>query len=369
MYIFNRIFNNLVNKICWLLLIIIVALTFFFLGLWKADAAEISYSSASYQLGNISLLSGSSSNSGYQNLGTSYVYDGNSYLNVLYLQTFGNSSIIFKEGNTYTFTYLINFNPKYDLSEYHFDKTTLLWYGNTSASNSTLNSDYISNGTINIENITDGSYQNYQMRFTFSFTPTTDLKYVLFRLQFPVQSTSSPSFSCGSASGSCPYVLNSFNVLSLKINEETGTAGAIQNQTNIIINNQNQNTDKVIDSITDNNTDTSEEEGAGFFNDFELNDNGGISGIVTAPLTVINGLVEGNNQCANLTFDIKAFGYQKNVSLPSGCIVWDKAPDSVEVLYQTLICGLFAYIIGTNLFKDIENLKDPKESEVDTLDL
>lgn len=39
MYIFNRIFNNLINKICWLLLILIVALVMFFVGLTRTDAA------------------------------------------------------------------------------------------------------------------------------------------------------------------------------------------------------------------------------------------------------------------------------------------------------------------------------------------
>lgn len=369
MYIFDRYFKYFINKICGILIVVILILLAFFLGLWKADAAEINYSSANYQVGYTSLLNGTTSNTGYRDLGSGYVFDGNSYLSTLYLQTFGNNSIIFKEGNTYTFTYLVNFNPKYELNEYHFDKTQLTWYGNTSASSSGLSTEYISNGSINVENVMTGSQSNYQMKFTFSFTPTADIKYTLFRLQFPTQSISSPAFSCGSISSSCPYVLTSFNVVSLIITEETGTAGAIQNQTNIIINNQNQNTDKVIDNINNSDTTNSESEGAGFFNDFQVNDNGGISGIITAPLTLINGLVSANNKCNNLNFNMAFLGKSKGVSLPSGCIMWQKAPQAVVTTYQMLVCGLLSYILMINLYKDIEDLKNPKDEEVDTLDL
>lgn len=385
MYIFDRYFKYFINKICAILLIVILILLAFFLGLNSVSAAEISYSSADYQVKKCSVLDNSCTKTNPINFGTSELFEYQ-YLDVLYFNTYGNNNIIFKEGNTYTFTYIVAFNPKYDFELYDFNKSTIYWYGNTSASDSPLNSTYISNGSLKVDNITTGDFSNYQVRFTFSFAPTTDIKYTHFIVDFP-------NFQCGVPDGTCPYAMNSVRVVSLNILEETGISAAIQNQTNIlinnqnqntndIINNQNQNTDKVVseqektnekldelnDNITSDNTSGGESEGSSFFNDFEVNDNGGISGIITSPLRVINKMLD-SNTCENLTFNLNFLGKNKQVSLPSGCILWNKAPQTAVTIYQTLLCGLFSYILATNLFKDIEKLKNPKESEVDTLDL
>ena len=40
-------------------------------------------------------------------------------------------------------------------------------------------------------------------------------------------------------------------------------------------------------------------------NDFSYTDNGGISGIITKPLVLINSLLSNNNSCSDLTFGIK----------------------------------------------------------------
>lgn len=131
----------------------------------------------------------------------------------------------------------------------------------------------------------------------------------------------------------------------------------------------NEKLDEVNDNITSDNTDKADNQGSGFFNDFATSDNGGISGIITAPLTLINGMVDGNNKCDNLEINLSFLGKNKEVYLPSGCIMWNKAPDSAVALYQTLLCGVFGYILMINLFKEIQDLKNPKDEEVDTLDL
>lgn len=130
----------------------------------------------------------------------------------------------------------------------------------------------------------------------------------------------------------------------------------------------NDKLDDLNDNITSDDTSGGESQGSSFFNDFAVNDNGGISGIITSPLNVINKMLEGNT-CESLTFNLSFLGKNKEISLPSGCILWNKASQSAVIIYQTLLCGLFSYILATNLFKDIEKLKNPKESEVDTLDL
>lgn len=117
------------------------------------------------------------------------------------------------------------------------------------------------------------------------------------------------------------------------------------------------------DNITNGNIDSGT--GNSFFDNFQTEDNGGISGIITAPLTLINSLLDGQGTCTDLTFPILG----KEVSMPSGCIIWDKVPNEMEVLIQTLVCGTGAYFLLRQLFKDIEKLKNPNNSEVSTLDL
>lgn len=117
------------------------------------------------------------------------------------------------------------------------------------------------------------------------------------------------------------------------------------------------------DNITNGNIDSGT--GNSFFDNFQTEDNGGISGIITAPLTLINSLLDGQGTCTDLKFPIMG----KEVSMPSGCIIWDKVPNEMEILIQTLVCGTGAYFLLKQLFKDIEKLKNPNNSEVSTLDL
>lgn len=149
------------------------------------------------------------------------------------------------------------------------------------------------------------------------------------------------------------------------------TNDIIFNQTQELIDNQNKNQqetndrlDKIDDTLNDDDVSSSESEISSFFDNFNLKDNGGISGVIILPLRVIEGLVSGGT-CSNLEFSI--FG--KDVYFPSGCILWSNAPSSIVLIYQTLICGLFGYILCIRLFKDVESLKNPNDSGVSTLDL
>ena len=101
----------------------------------------------------------------------------------------------------------------------------------------------------------------------------------------------------------------------------------------------------------------------GFFDDFD-DDDFGLSDIVKAPLTIIRSLSTGNT-CQDLNFSVLG----ANVSMPSGCILWDKVPSNIESIYYVFIGGLFAYILAVKLFHDVNDLKDPEKSEVSTLDL
>lgn len=129
---------------------------------------------------------------------------------------------------------------------------------------------------------------------------------------------------------------------------------------------------KAEDQVYNAMTDDSIENGTGndFFNNFTTTDNGGISSIVTKPLVLINSFLSNNNSCNNLTFDISIPNTQTtNVSLPSGCILWNNVPSATITIYQTIICGFASYLLVRKLFKDIEDLKNPDDDRVKTEDL
>lgn len=146
--------------------------------------------------------------------------------------------------------------------------------------------------------------------------------------------------------------------------------------TNVIINNQNKNQqetndrlDKIDNSLTDDDITDSQNTANSFFNDFDIKDNGGISSIVTMPLKLINSLVVGSSSCDSLTTDITFLDNTTKLSIPSGCIIWNKVPNNVLIIVQLMIYAVPTYILLKKLFKDIENLKSPNQSEVSTLDL
>lgn len=107
--------------------------------------------------------------------------------------------------------------------------------------------------------------------------------------------------------------------------------------------------------------------GSSFFNDFDSDDNGGISAIVTKPLMIINNLLTNNNQCSNLT--LPEFMGVSTAYLPSGCILWDNATSTMINLWNIFVCGLGSYFILKDLFRIIENLKNPDNDKVEVMDL
>lgn len=122
---------------------------------------------------------------------------------------------------------------------------------------------------------------------------------------------------------------------------------------------------QVNESINNSNVDSGT--GSDFFNDFQTQDNGGISAIITKPLMIINNLLSNNNQCFNLP--LPEFMGVTTAYLPSGCILWNNAPQIVITLWNIFVCGFGAYYILKDLFKIIENLKNPDNDRVEVIDL
>ena len=137
-----------------------------------------------------------------------------------------------------------------------------------------------------------------------------------------------------------------------------GTTSSKLDDTNNALNNLN---DSLNNSNIDNGT------GSDFFNNFTTSDNGGISAIVTKPLTIINSLLDNNNQCASLS--LPSFMGVSNATLPSGCILWNNASAIMITLWNTFVCGLGSYFILKDIFRIIEDLKNPDNDKVEVMDL
>lgn len=208
--------------------------------------------------------------------------------------------------------------------------------------------------------ISDDNSSQYCWFVNFNLTPKDDLQYVGFKASFDVTNEDG---------GIGLYTGNWFTVGRLDIDFTEGVGSIIEENSQEIIKEQQQTNDKLDnlnDSLTNDNTSGANDSASSFFDSFTSEDNGGISSIITAPLNLINGMLDVNtNTCNPLSVNILG----KDVDLPCGKLLWSRAPDSIVVLWQTIICGFFSYKLIVSLYHDIDKLKDPEQKGVDTLDL
>ncbi len=196
----------------------------------------------------------------------------------------------------------------------------------------------------------------------------------------------------GSLNGKEPPYMNSFKLLIRRnINYFcTATTGDLNNSINDGFNNLNNaitngfnklnqdlkdSMESVDETIKDDSVDGGISAGNDFFDGFNVRDYG-VSSIITAPLALINGLLDGVS-CNQLNLQIGLFDnfdegssvIEKEVALPSGCILWNNVPPAVVTLYQTIIFGLVAYRYLLALKRTIMNVEDPNYSKVEVIDL
>lgn len=115
-------------------------------------------------------------------------------------------------------------------------------------------------------------------------------------------------------------------------------------------------------SLNNDNIEGSEGVANSFFDNFTDNDNGGISGIVTAPLVAINAMLNGT--CTPLSTTFKG----KEISLQCGTELWGRLTGLKEFL-NVVLGGYICYRICIKLFKLIQNMKNPDNDRVEVMDL
>lgn len=116
------------------------------------------------------------------------------------------------------------------------------------------------------------------------------------------------------------------------------------------------------ESINSSDIEDSEGVAGSFFDDFKVTDNGGISAVVTAPLSAIEKMVSGT--CTPIEGNYKG----KEFSFPCGDTFWSEMPD-VKQFLNIVLGGFLCYGILAKLYLLIDRLKDPEDDRVDVMKL
>ena len=155
-----------------------------------------------------------------------------------------------------------------------------------------------------------------------------------------------------------------------------------QDQTNQIINNQNNNTTSIIqnnnsntqaivdsqqdinNTLNDSNVDSASSQASNFFGSFTSNSHG-LSGIITAPLRLIQSLSTAT--CNPLEFDLPFV--EEHVVLPCMRGIYENYFGVFFSLWQLITTGVISYNICINLYSKVRNLQNPNNDRIEVLNL
>ena len=124
----------------------------------------------------------------------------------------------------------------------------------------------------------------------------------------------------------------------------------------------NEKLDDLNQSINDDNVSGATSTGNDFFDNFTDSDNGGISGIITAPLNAINAMLNGTCQPLSTTYK------GKTISLQCGTDMWNKL-SAIRDFLNLVLGGLLCYRICLKIFHIVQNLKNPDNDKVEVMNL
>lgn len=131
-----------------------------------------------------------------------------------------------------------------------------------------------------------------------------------------------------------------------------------------IISNQNQNTQNTINAITDSNQTEVNSTASSFFENFSDTDHGGLSSIITAPLTTIQSMLSNTCVAPSATWQ------GATITLPCGDMFWGRpGADGLKSLVNVFYGGFICYYAIRRLFLLIENMKDPTYDKIEVVDL
>ena len=128
---------------------------------------------------------------------------------------------------------------------------------------------------------------------------------------------------------------------------------------------QQQQHNETMNYLEDSNTTQAENEASDFFSDFEVEDHGGLSGIITAPLSTIQSLL--NNTCTNLVLPLPFVN--ENLTLPCMNSIYTEHFGAFFTIYQTIILAIISYRCLRSLFYDVRGFINPDDDRIEVMDL
>ena len=149
-----------------------------------------------------------------------------------------------------------------------------------------------------------------------------------------------------------------------------------------IVNNNNENTETIVnaidgiddkvdeinDTLTDDNVSEATSNAEDLFDDTDVSEPIGLTSIITAPIRLLQTMLDGGT-CNDFTFSINMNGTPKQVSIPSGCLLWNNVPSAVVFTYHVMVFGLLGYRVLIDMVHFVNSLRDPDKKNDYTLDL
>ena len=114
------------------------------------------------------------------------------------------------------------------------------------------------------------------------------------------------------------------------------------------------------------NVDTSEStaEAGDFFSGFTTNTHG-LTGIITAPLTLIGNIT--SSTCSPLSVPLPFVG--ENLSLPCMSSIYSRYFGNFYNMYKIITFGIVAYWVCVRVFSLVKDFKNPEHDEIEVMDL
>lgn len=153
--------------------------------------------------------------------------------------------------------------------------------------------------------------------------------------------------------------------INTQINNSIGTLNESTNLVNESVNKTNDSVNRVNETLRSDDTTGAESEAQGFFDDFETEDQGGLSSIITAPLSLIENL--DSNTCQPLTLNIPFIN--QSFQLPCLTPIYEENFGTFLTIYQSVITGFVAYWVCIRIYSMIKAFKDPEDDKIEVIDL
>lgn len=137
-----------------------------------------------------------------------------------------------------------------------------------------------------------------------------------------------------------------------------------QRITNDKLDSVNDKLDSVNDNITNSDSSGAAGDAGSFFSGFQTNTHG-LTGIITAPLNLIQSIT--NQSCSPVPIPLPFVN--KNLELPCMSTIYQQTFGGFLTLYQTITTGVISYWVVVRIFALVKDFKNPEHDEIEVMEL